>query len=123
MAEPTDTAETGGRWGPAVLLAAIFSAAACAIIYELLISSTSAYFLGDSVAQFSITIGLFLASMGLGSWLSRAVDDERLLERFIAFELWLAAVGRSSWSSTGRAPRISTCSSPWAPSSASSCRC
>ena len=96
MAEPTDTAETGGRWGPAVLLAAIFSAAACAIIYELLISSTSAYFLGDSVAQFSITIGLFLASMGLGSWLSRAVDDERLLERFIAFELWLAAVGGCS---------------------------
>ena len=96
MADPTDTAETGGRWGPAVLLAAIFSAAACAIIYELLISSTSAYFLGDSVAQFSITIGLFLASMGLGSWLSRAVDDERLLERFIAFELWLAAVGGCS---------------------------
>ena len=96
MVEPTPTAQVHGRWGPAVLLAAIFTAAACAIIYELLISSTSAYFLGDSVQQFSVTIGLFLASMGLGSWLSRAVDDEGLLERFIAFELWLAAVGGAS---------------------------
>ncbi|HCL29996.1 MAG TPA: polyamine aminopropyltransferase [Candidatus Latescibacteria bacterium] len=82
-------------WRAALLLAAIFSASACAIIYELLIGSTSAYFLGDSVQQFSVTIGLFLASMGLGSWLSRAVVD-RLLERFIAFEMWLAAVGGCS---------------------------
>ena len=84
-----------GPWGTALLLAAIFSAAACAIVYELLIGSTSAYFLGDSVEQFSVTIGLFLASMGLGSWVSRAITD-RLLERFIAFELWLAAVGGCS---------------------------
>ena len=77
-----------------LLLAAIFSASACAIVYELLIGSTSAYFLGDSVQQFSVTIGLFLASMGLGAWLSRAVVDH-LLERFIALELWLAAVGGS----------------------------
>ena len=95
MVEPTPTEQVGGRWGPAVLLAAIFTAAACAIVYELLISSTSAYFLGNSVEQFSVTIGLFLASMGLGSWLSRAIVD-RLLERFIAFELWLAAVGGCS---------------------------
>jgi len=64
-------------------------------VYELLIGSTSAYFLGDSVQQFSITIGIFLAAMGLGAWFSRAVVDH-LLERFILFELWLAAVGGSS---------------------------
>ncbi len=33
MVEPTPTAQVHGRWGPAVLLAAIFTAAACAIIY------------------------------------------------------------------------------------------
>ena len=93
MAEPTAVGR--GPWGPALLLAAIFTAAACAIVYELLIGSTSAYFLGDSVEQFSVTIGLFLASMGLGSWVSRAIT-ERLLERFIAFELGLAAVGGCS---------------------------
>ena len=73
------------------MLAAIFTAAACAIIYELLISSTSAYFLGDSVQQFSVTIGLFLASMGLGSWLSRAIDDEGLNALLARLRLLYAA--------------------------------
>ena len=94
MAEPGSTDTPYNSAKAALLLAAIFSASACAIVYELLIGSTSAYFLGDSVQQFSVTIGLFLASMGLGAWLSRAVVDH-LLERFIALELWLAAVGGS----------------------------
>ena len=93
--ESGSSADHHGFWRAALLLAAIFSASACAIVYQLLIGSTSAYFLGDSVTQFSVTIGVFLASMGLGSWLSRAVVD-RLLERFIAFEMWLAAVGGGS---------------------------
>ncbi|SVD44768.1 uncharacterized protein METZ01_LOCUS397622, partial [marine metagenome] len=29
-------------------------------VYELLIGTTSSYFLGDSIAQFSLTIGFFL---------------------------------------------------------------
>ncbi|MDP7449792.1 MAG: spermidine synthase, partial [Candidatus Latescibacteria bacterium] len=85
MAEPGSTDTPYNSAKAALLLAAIFSASACAIVYELLIGSTSAYFLGDSVQQFSVTIGLFLASMGLGAWLSRAVVDH-LLERFIALE-------------------------------------
>ena len=76
----------------AVLLAAIFSAAACALVYELLIGSTSSYFLGDAVAQYSLTIGIFLFAMGLGSWLSRWVHTY-LVARFIAIELWLGVVG------------------------------
>jgi spermidine synthase len=93
MAEPPTVPDTTYTpWKAFLLLAAIFSASACAIVYELLIGSTSAYFLGDSVEQFSVTIGLFLASMGLGAWISRAVIDH-LLERFIAVELWLAAIG------------------------------
>ncbi|MBT4101266.1 MAG: spermidine synthase, partial [Gemmatimonadetes bacterium] len=92
MAEPSAPDTTYNSAKSFLLLAAIFSASACAIVYELLIGSTSAYFLGDSVEQFSITIGLFLASMGLGAWISRAVVDQ-LLERFIALELWLAAIG------------------------------
>lgn len=75
-----------------LLLAAIFVAAACAIVYELLIGSTSSYFLGDSVEQFSLTIGFFLFAMGLGSYLSRLFERE-LLARFIALEIWLGLVG------------------------------
>jgi len=75
-----------------LLLAAIFVAAACAIVYELLIGSTSSYFLGDSVEQFSLTIGFFLFAMGLGSWVSRLILEE-LLPRFILLEIWLGLVG------------------------------
>ena len=78
-----------------LLLAGIFVAASCAIIYELLIGSTSSYFLGDSVEQFSLTIGFFLFAMGIGSWLSRLVQEE-LLIRFIALEIWLGLIGGSS---------------------------
>ncbi|MFT7691386.1 MAG: spermidine synthase, partial [Candidatus Latescibacterota bacterium] len=80
------------RLGLAMLLVAILVAAACAIVYELLIGSTSSYFLGDSVEQFSLTIGFFLFAMGLGAWLSRLVRDN-LLQRFIQLEIWLGLVG------------------------------
>lgn len=78
--------------GVAMLLFAILIAAGCAIIYELLIGSTSSYFLGDSVEQFSLTIGFFLFSMGLGAWLSRLIRNN-LLERFIQLEIWLGLIG------------------------------
>lgn len=44
------------------------------------------------MAQFSITIGVFLTAMGIGSWLSRLVQD-RLLEVFLAIELALGVLG------------------------------
>ena len=78
--------------GLAMLLLSILVAAACAIIYELLIGSTSSYFLGDSIEQFSLTIGFFLFAMGVGAWLSRLVRDN-LLERFIQLEIWLGLIG------------------------------
>ena len=42
----------------------------CSIIYELIISSMSTYLNGDSVKQYSITIGLYMSAMGIGSSLS-----------------------------------------------------
>ena len=80
------------RSGVILLLAAIFTAAACAIVYELLLGTTSSYFLGDSIAQFSLTIGFFLFAMGVGSWVSRLIE-RRLLERFILLEIGLGLVG------------------------------
>jgi len=80
------------RIGLFFLLGAIFAAAACAIVYELLIGSVSAYFLGDSVKQFSLTIGFFLAAMGLGAWFSRFARSG-LLVWFIALELALGLIG------------------------------
>jgi spermidine synthase len=75
-----------------VLVLSVFAAGLCSLVYELLVSTTAAYFLGDSVRQFSITIGLYLAAMGLGSYLSRLVRTD-LLRAFIAVEGLLGVVG------------------------------
>jgi spermidine synthase len=77
----------------AVLVISVFIAGLCSIIYELLISTISSYFLGDSIRQFSLTIGVYLAAMGIGSYLSRLVNDKRLLKVFINAEILLGLLG------------------------------
>ena len=89
---PGSAEPAASRLGVALLLASIFAAAGCAIIYELLIGTISSYFLGDSVEQFSLTIGFFLAAMGAGSWISR-LCKRHLMEKFISIELWLGLAG------------------------------
>jgi spermidine synthase len=81
-----------GRRELAVVVVSVVVAGLCSIVYELLIGTVSSYFLGDSITQFSLTIGLFMASMGLGSFLSRRVG-ERVLELFVAAEVGLGLVG------------------------------
>ncbi|RJE77540.1 spermidine synthase [Pseudoalteromonas sp. MSK9-3] len=76
-----------------ILLFSIFVAGLCSIVYELLIATTGSYFLGDSITQFSLTIGIYMAFMGVGSYLSRFIADESLLQKFIGFELLLALLG------------------------------
>jgi len=73
----------------------IFLAGLCSLIYELLISTTSSYFLGDSVKQFSLTIGIYMAAMGVGSYLSKFIQKE-VLDWFIKIEIVLGLVGGAS---------------------------
>ena len=47
----------------------------CSMIYEVLISSVSSYLVGDSIKQFSITIGLYMCAMGLGSYISKFIKN------------------------------------------------
>lgn len=72
-------------------LIATFLVAVSGLIYELVAATASSYLLGDSVLQFSLVIGVFLASMGLGAWASRFVRDPLL--GFIGAQASLAAVG------------------------------
>lgn len=71
---------------------AAFIAGLCSIVYELLIATTVSYFLGDSVRYFSLTIGMYMAAMGAGSYCSKFINDD-LLARFLQFEIALAALG------------------------------
>jgi spermidine synthase len=74
------------------LLAAVFVIAVCGLVYELIAASLSSYLLGGSITQFSIVIGVFLTAMGLGSYLTRFVN-ENLIDVFIAVQLGIGVSG------------------------------
>jgi len=78
-----------------ILQVTIFLVGMCSIIYELLISTVSSYFLGDSIKSFSLVIGFYMASMGLGSYLSKYFTRNLILS-FINIEIILGAVGALS---------------------------
>lgn len=75
-----------------VLLASVFVVAACGLVYELAAGTLASYLLGDSVLQFSTIIGVYLFAMGVGSWLSRFLD-EQLPAQFVRIELLVGLVG------------------------------
>jgi spermidine synthase len=64
----------------------------CSIVYELLISAVGSYLLGDSIKQFSITIGLYMCAMGLGSHLSKYIK-KNLFDFFIFVEIAVGIIG------------------------------
>ncbi|MEJ6951001.1 polyamine aminopropyltransferase [Natronospora cellulosivora (SeqCode)] len=76
-------------------LSCAFVVSIASIVYELLIGGISSYLLGNSVYQFSITIGLFMTAMGLGSYLSKYIQDN-LMEKFMFIEIFLALIGGSA---------------------------
>lgn len=75
-----------------ILLLAVFAIATCGLIYELVAGTLASYLLGDSVTQFSTIIGLYLFSMGIGSFLSRYVSGN-LMAWFVRIELLVGLIG------------------------------
>lgn len=75
-----------------LLLLSVFVIATCGLIYELIAGTLASYLLGDSVTQFSTIIGVYLFSMGIGSWLSKYIDGN-LLKWFIRIEILVGIVG------------------------------
>ena len=78
-----------------LLLISVFVIATCGLIYELISGTLASYLLGDSVTQFSTIIGVYLFSMGLGSWVSKYFD-KNLLAWFIRIEILVGLVGGTS---------------------------
>lgn len=75
-----------------VLLLSILLVALCGIVYELIIGTVSSYLLGNSVYQFSITIGLFMFAMGVGAYVSKLFTRD-LLAAFVGIEIAISLVG------------------------------
>ncbi|WP_232341574.1 polyamine aminopropyltransferase [Hymenobacter ginkgonis] len=80
---------------PAILLGSVAVIATCGLLYELIAGTLASYLLGDSVTQFSTVIGVYLFSMGVGSWLSRYLGGP-LLRWFIRLEILVGLVGGAS---------------------------
>lgn len=76
----------------AALICSVLIISVCSIVYELLLSALSSYFWGNSITHFSITIGLFMFFMGVGSYLSRFVQH-KLLQTFLTIEVAIGLVG------------------------------
>ena len=80
---------------PLILFLNVLIIATCGLIYELLAGTVASYVLGDSVTQFSLVIGLYLAALGAGAWLSRYLTAN-LARRFVEVELAVALLGGCS---------------------------
>jgi spermidine synthase len=76
----------------ALLLVTVLVISTAGLVYELLGGALASQRLGDSITQFSTTIGVYLFSMGVGAWLSGYVKN-KLAERFVDIELATAVVG------------------------------
>jgi len=81
--------ESNTQW---LLLTAVFVIATCGLIYELVAGTLASYLLGDSITQFSTIIGVYLFSMGIGSYLSKFFN-RGLLAWFIKIELLVGVIG------------------------------
>ena len=86
-------AHASGRLPDRLLILSVFVVASCGLAYELIAGALSSYLLGDSVLQFSSIIGCYLFAMGVGSHLSKYVDDRDVLARFIDIELLVGLLG------------------------------
>src|ERR1700733_5392036 len=78
-----------------VLLLSVFVISTCGLVYELISGTLASYLLGDSVTQFSTVIGVYLFSMGIGSYLSGRIH-RNLVAVFVRVELLIGLVGGSS---------------------------
>ena len=64
----------------------------CSMVYELIISAVSSYLVGDSTLQYSITIGLYMFAMGVGSFLSKYIKKD-LFNWFVNIEIGVGVIG------------------------------
>ena len=86
------TPPSPARHAEVALLVSVFVVAACGLVYELVAGALASYLMGDSVLQFSTVIGTYLFAMGIGSWLSRYIDDD-LPANFLRIELLVGLIG------------------------------
>ncbi len=72
-----------------ILKAAIFATGFSGIVAEYVLSTMATYFLGDSVFQWTVIVSLMLFFMGIGSRVSKRINDH-LIHTFLTIEVILS---------------------------------
>ena len=65
----------------------------CSIVYELLLGQSLSAFLGNTVLRFSVTIGLYMLSMGIGALLAEGRWTKHAATTLLKVEILLTVVG------------------------------
>ncbi len=82
--------KNGGEYRLLMLTTLLISG--CSMVYELIISAVSSYLMGDSTLQYSITIGLYMFALGIGSFLSKFIRKD-LWGAFAKVEIGIGIIG------------------------------
>lgn len=67
----------------------------CSMVYELIISAVSSYLVGNSTLQYSVTIGLYMFALGIGSYLSKFIRKD-MFHWFVCVEISIGIIGGTS---------------------------
>lgn len=76
-----------------MIYAFTFVLAFCSIVYELLLGQSLSAFLGNTVLRYSVTIGLYMLSMGLGSLLAEGRFVKHPVITLLSVEIALTVTG------------------------------
>lgn len=76
-----------------LLALATFFVAACSLFYELVLAQTLSAILGDTAHRYNVTIGLYIASMGVGALLYEKIKNLNYRTNLIRVEIILALIG------------------------------
>lgn len=83
---------SGPKRAQFALITTALALSICGISYELLVATVSSYFLGNAILQYSLTIGIYLFAMGIGSYISRKFE-KNLVESFILVQILVGLLG------------------------------
>lgn len=66
------------------------------IVYELLLAQSLSAFLGNTILQYSTTIGIYMFSMGIGAFIAEGKIAKNPLVTLLSIEILLSILGGSS---------------------------
>lgn len=75
------------------LLAMTLVLAFCSLVYELLLGQILSAFLGNTILRYSVTVGLYMAAMGLGAYLAKEASVSKTVSQLLRVELALTLFG------------------------------